>query len=255
MRKPIVAGNWKLHGSKAFVDELLSGLQTELAKAPQALPDIIVCPPAIYIAQASSAVQGAAIPVSVGGQNAAQHEKGAYTGEIAPGFLKDTGCSYVILGHSERRELFGETDAVIADKVALALESDLTPILCVGETLQQREAGETLHVVTTQLQAVVERVGIQAFARLVIAYEPVWAIGTGVTATPEQAQDVHQRIRAYLADQDATVAAGIRILYGGSVKPENAATLFAAADIDGGLIGGASLNVSDFVAICRAAAG
>lgn len=251
MRKPFVAGNWKLHGSQAFVSELLTALKASLGGADNAV-DVVVCPPSIYVPQAVSELVDS--PIGVGAQNCAAFSQGAYTGEIAPEFLRDFGCAYVILGHSERRELFAETDADIAAKVALAQSVGLTPILCIGESQSEREAGETLNRVTQQLQAVIDHVGIQAFAQVVVAYEPIWAIGTGLTATPEQAQEVHKGIRDYLAQQDSAIAAGVRILYGGSVKADNAATLFACEDIDGGLIGGASLKAQDFAAICKAAA-
>lgn len=251
MRKSIVAGNWKLHGSQAFVNDLLGELTQSLSDLDQSAVDVVVCPPAIYIPQALAILEGRGI--YVGAQNASDQQQGAYTGEIAPDFLADFGCQYVILGHSERREYYGETDDVIAAKVALAQSLNLTPILCIGETLAERDAGDTLQRVTHQLQAVIDVVSIQAMAKLVIAYEPIWAIGTGLTATPEQAQEVHQGIRQFLANHDAAVADAVQILYGGSVKADNAATLFGCPDIDGGLIGGASLKAADFAAICHAA--
>lgn len=255
MRKSLVAGNWKMNGNKSSIDLLMDGLLSGLTSGSNTASesiDILVCPPTVYLSQVSDKVMQSA--VNVGAQNVSQFESGAYTGELSLAMLKDFDCSYAIVGHSERRSLFGETDAQVADKCAAALEAGITPILCVGESLEQRDAGEALAVVTTQVQTVVERCGIAAFNTAVIAYEPVWAIGTGRTATPEQAQEVHAAIRAVLHDVDAEVAAATRILYGGSVGAANAAELFAQRDIDGGLVGGASLKVDDFLAICTAAA-
>jgi len=211
-----------------------------------------VCPPFPYLASVASQLQGSA--VELGAQNVSEHQAGAYTGEVASRMLRDVGCRYVIVGHSERRALYGESSAQVAEKMAAALGAGLVPILCVGEMLEEREAGSTEEVVGEQLGAALERSGIAAFKGSVIAYEPVWAIGTGKTATPEQAQDVHRYIRSVLAEQDASVAETVQILYGGSVKGDNAAGLFAMPDIDGGLIGGASLKPADFLAIARAAA-
>jgi len=211
-----------------------------------------VCPPFPYLASVASQLQGSA--VELGAQNVSEHQAGAYTGEVASRMLRDVGCRYVIVGHSERRALYGESSAQVAEKMAAALGAGLVPILCVGEMLEEREAGSTEEVVGEQLGAALERSGIAAFKGSVIAYEPVWAIGTGKTATPEQAQDVHRYIRSVLAEQDASVAETVQILYGGSVKGDNAAGLFAMPDIDGGLIGGASLKAADFLAIARAAA-
>jgi triosephosphate isomerase len=192
--------------------------------------------------------------VMVGAQNVSEHESGAYTGEVSPSMLLDCGCKYVIVGHSERRTLYGESSGDVAIKFKSALAAGLRPILCVGETLEERQANNTVTVVDEQLNAVIDEVGIAAFEAAVIAYEPVWAIGTGMTATPEQAQDVHQHIRELLASRDANIAETIQILYGGSMKGENAAGLLAKPDIDGGLIGGASLKAADFLAIAEAAA-
>lgn len=255
MRKSLVAGNWKMNGNKvsidALMDGLVSGLNSGAVPASESI-DILVCPSTVYLSQvADKAAQSA---IEVGAQNVSQFESGAYTGELSLAMLKDFNCSYAIVGHSERRSLFGETDAHVADKCAAALNAGVTPILCVGESLEQRDAGEALTVVTAQVLAVIERCGIAAFNTAVIAYEPVWAIGTGRTASPEQAQEVHAAIRAVLYDADAEVAAATRILYGGSVGAANAAELFAQRDIDGGLVGGASLKVDDFLAICSAAA-
>lgn len=239
-----------MHGSKAMVLTLV----TELVERTERLTgvDIAVCPPAIYIDFVKSALGNSR--VAIGGQNMSEiADQGAYTGEISALMLKDMGCKYVVLGHSERRALFGEVDAQVAAKVAVALQNDLTPILCVGETLEQRELGVTEQVIAQQLSAVLDVVGVKNFAKVVVAYEPVWAIGTGKTASPEQAQAVHAFIRQQISMLDAAVAQKVIIQYGGSVKPDNAAELFAQPDIDGGLIGGASLNASDFIAICEAA--
>ena len=249
MRNFLVAGNWKMHGDDASNRELVAGI---IEGAPAAdNVSLLVCPPFPYLASVASQLQGSA--VELGAQNVSEHEAGAYTGEVAPAMLRDVGCRYVIVGHSERRALYGESSVQVAEKMAAALGAGLVPILCVGEMLEEREAGRTEAVVGKQLAAAVERNGIAAFKGAVIAYEPVWAIGTGKTATPEQAQDVHRYIRSGLAEQDASVAETVQILYGGSVKGDNAAGLFGMPDIDGGLIGGASLKAADFLAIARAA--
>ena len=239
-----------MHGDDASNRELVAGI-VEGAPAADNV-SLLVCPPFPYLASVASQLQGSA--VELGAQNVSEHEAGAYTGEVAPAMLRDVGCRYVIVGHSERRALYGESSAQVAAKMAAALGAGLVPILCVGEMLEEREAGRTEAVVGEQLAAALERNGIAAFKGSVIAYEPVWAIGTGKTATPEQAQDVHRYIRSVLAEQDASVAETVQILYGGSVKGDNAAGLFAMPDIDGGLIGGASLKPADFLAIARAAA-
>jgi triosephosphate isomerase len=249
MRNFLVAGNWKMHGDDAANRELVAGI---LDGAPASdRVSLLVCPPYPYLASVASQLAGSS--VALGAQNVSEHEAGAYTGEVAPGMLIDVGCRYAIVGHSERRTLYGESSARVAEKMAAALGAGLVPILCVGETLEEREAGRTEQVVAGQLGAAIERNGIAAFAAAVIAYEPVWAIGTGMTATPEQAQDVHRYIRSVLAAKDASVAENVQILYGGSVKGDNAAGLFGMPDIDGGLIGGASLKAADFLAIARAA--
>jgi len=214
--------------------------------------DLLVCPPYPYLSAVAEQVKGSA--VKVGAQTVSEYESGAYTGEVAPGMLKDIGCEYVIVGHSERRAIYGETSDQVAAKFLAAQAAGMTPILCVGETLEEREAGTTENVVDEQLGTVVEAAGIKAFANAVVAYEPVWAIGTGVTATPQQAQDVHKHIRSQLSARDAGIADRVQILYGGSMKGENAAGLLAMPDIDGGLIGGASLKAEDFLAIAAAAA-
>jgi triosephosphate isomerase len=249
MRKFLVAGNWKMHGDDSSNRELVAGI---LEGAPTSENvSLLVCPPYPYLASVSSQLQGSG--VQLGSQNVSEHEAGAYTGEVAPAMLRDVGCRYAIVGHSERRTLYGETSAQVAEKMAAALGGGLMPILCIGETLEERESGSTEKVVGEQLSAAIGRNGIAAFATSVIAYEPVWAIGTGKTATPEQAQDVHRYIRSVLAEHDAAVAENVQILYGGSVKGDNAAGLFGMPDIDGGLIGGASLKPADFLAIARAA--
>lgn len=250
MRQLFVAGNWKMHGDKASIKTLVTGLNAQAERASNA--KVAICPPAPYIDFAKTCLEDNQI--ALGGQNiAVEPVQGAYTGEMSAAMLKDLSCQYVILGHSERRAIYGETDADVAAKVETALAAGLTPILCVGETLEEREAGQLEQVISTQMNAVINQVGIQAFTNVVIAYEPVWAIGTGKTASAEQAQEVHAFIRGLMAKQDADVAADVIIQYGGSVKPNNAKELFSQPDIDGGLIGGASLNADDFMAICQAA--
>ena len=250
MRDILVAGNWKMNGNSAANAELVAGI---IAGVPGGSGfSLLVCPPYPYLAAVVAQTEGSA--VSVGAQNVSEHEKGAFTGEVAPGMLSDLGCKYVIVGHSERRALYGETSAQVAAKFQAAQAAGLTPILCVGETLEEREAGTTESVVVEQLDAVLDVAGIDALATAVIAYEPVWAIGTGMTASPEQAQDVHRHIRGRLEALNADIAAGVQILYGGSMKGDNAAGLLAKPDIDGGLIGGASLKAEDFLAIAAAAA-
>jgi len=212
--------------------------------------DVVVCAPAVYLAALSA---GAAGGIDIGAQDVSERDPGAYTGDVAAAMLVDVGCRWVIVGHSERRQLHGEDDTIVAAKAEAALKAGLRPIVCVGEALAEREAGRTQEVVLRQLDAVLARIGAAALARGALAYEPVWAIGTGRTATPAQAQDVHAVLRARTAVGDPAAADGLRILYGGSVKPSNAAELFGQPDIDGGLIGGASLVAEDFAAICAAA--
>jgi triosephosphate isomerase len=247
MREYLIAGNWKMNGSReaatALVGAILDGAQGLGCK-------LLICPPFPYLVPVGAQLEGTA--VALGAQNVSEHAPGAYTGEVAAAMLRDVGCEYVIVGHSERRSLMGETDERVAAKFAAAQDAGLVPILCVGETLEQREQGRTERVVDAQLDAVLERAGIAAFDRAVLAYEPVWAIGTGRTATPEQAQAVHLHLRQRLAAEDAGVAERVRILYGGSVKGDNAAGLLSMPDIDGGLIGGASLKAEEFLAIARA---
>ncbi len=250
MRKCIVAGNWKMNGNLAANAELVTGLLS--AGFGSDCVDVLVCPPAVYIPQVAALLQGREI--SLGAQNASAFEKGAYTGDISLSMLAEFGVRYVILGHSERRALFGEDDAQVADKFRAVVAAGITPIICIGETLEERQAGQTLDVVSRQLRAVLEVADKATLANAVVAYEPVWAIGSGLTATPEQAQEVHQALRSLIAEYDAAAALKIRILYGGSVTADSAAQLFAKPDIDGGLVGGASLKAKDFLAICSAAA-
>jgi triosephosphate isomerase len=238
-----------MNGTLAANQALLQKLVPDLARV--AGVKCAICAPFPYLAQVQQLLSGSG--VAWGAQNISQFDAGAYTGEVSGSMLVDFGCRYVIVGHSERRTLFGETSDIVAQKYAAALKAGLMPILCVGETLAEREAGSTQSVVSAQLDAVMSRSGAASFAHAVIAYEPVWAIGTGKTATPEQAQAVHEYIRARIAKEDASVAERVQVLYGGSVKGANAAQLFAMKDIDGGLIGGASLDAAEFVAICQAA--
>ncbi|OYY92619.1 MAG: triose-phosphate isomerase [Hydrogenophilales bacterium 28-61-23] len=248
MRRKLVAGNWKMHGSLAENEALLSGL---LAGMGNVKAGVAVCVPFPYLAQVQSILANS--PIAWGAQNMSQQAKGAFTGEVSASMLTDFGCAYVIVGHSERRAIYGESDELVAEKFAAVQAAGMTPILCVGETLVEREGGITESVVARQLDAVIAKCGVMSLAKSVVAYEPVWAIGTGKTASPEQAQAVHAYIRAKLRDLDATVADGLVIQYGGSVKANNAVELFGQPDIDGGLIGGAALNVEEFLAICRAA--
>ena len=249
MRVKFVAGNWKMNGNLATNRVLLDELVGIVGRIPGVKS--AVCPPYPYLAQAQQVLSGSGI--TWGAQDVSQFDSGAYTGEVSGAMLVDFGCRYVIVGHSERRTLFGETSELVAEKFAAALKAGLTPIVCFGETLREREAGSTEAVVAAQLRAVLERNGVQSFAHAVIAYEPVWAIGTGKTASPEQAQAVHAFIRKSLAAKDAAIAEKVQVLYGGSVKAGNAAELFAMPDIDGGLIGGASLDAQEFSKICGAA--
>ena len=246
MRRTLVVGNWKMNGSRTVNAELLAALTSA---GPWA-GDVAVCPPYPYLADVAARLQGSAI--GWGAQDCSSFESGAHTGEVSAAMLAELGCSYVINGHSERRAHHGESDQRVADKARAALAHRLTPIVCVGETLAEHEAGQTAAVVRRQLAAVIATLGDE-LSKIVVAYEPVWAIGTGKTATPDQAQAVHALLRVQLAAATSQ-AGGMKILYGGSVKPDNAALLFAQPDIDGGLIGGASLNAADFAAICRAAA-
>ncbi|NCT68022.1 MAG: triose-phosphate isomerase [Rhodanobacteraceae bacterium] len=246
MRRPLVAGNWKMHGTRAMADELVG----QVAAASPMPAELVVLPPFPYLEGLVARHGG---QIAFGAQDVSAHAQGAYTGEVAAAMLKDVGCTYVLVGHSERRQYHAESDECVAAKFVAAQAAGLIPILCVGETLAEREAGATEAVIGRQLEAVIARAGIAAFAQAVVAYEPVWAIGTGRTASPEQAQAIHAFMRDKIAAQDATIANSLRLLYGGSVKPANAAELFGQADVDGGLIGGASLLAADFLAIGAAA--
>lgn len=248
MRRKIVAGNWKLQGSRGFASalmgELVAGLECTTAQ-------LLVIPPCPYIPLLATEFAGSGI--AIGAQDVSVHAKGAYTGEVAASMLVDVGATHVLVGHSERRQYHGETSGLVAAKFKAALEAGLVPVLCVGETLDEREAGQMEQVIASQLQPVIDLVGADGLGRGVVAYEPVWAIGTGKTASPEQAQAVHAFIRGVVAAADATIADSLSILYGGSVKPDNASELFAQPDVDGGLVGGASLVAGDFLAIAAAA--
>lgn len=254
MRKTLIAGNWKMHGSLASIESLVNGIKSQLDSNWQS--DVLVCPPSLYIDKTIQLAQDSKI--SVGGQNLSEQEQGAFTGEISGDMLKDLGANYVLVGHSERRSLYNESNALVAEKFAKALEKGLVPVLCVGETLEQRENGTTMEVVKSQIDAVLDfyqdkSAGLEKLGQGVIAYEPVWAIGTGVTASPEQAQETHAEIRGYLSTMNQSVAEKVQILYGGSMKAANAEELLAQNDIDGGLIGGASLKADEFIAICKIA--
>ena len=248
-RRPLIAGNWKLNGSRESVASLATAIRNATAEDSS---DVLVCPAFVHLADVQDILKGSA--VSLGAQNCAAEESGAFTGEVSAQMLLEFGCEYVIVGHSERRALFGESSEQVALRCVAAQSSGLTPILCVGETLVERENGEVESVVGRQLDALLSISGVAAFSSLVVAYEPVWAIGTGKSATPEQAQAVHALLREKIARLDSSIAASLRILYGGSVKPDNAQTLFSQPDIDGALIGGAALDADAFLAICRAAA-
>ncbi|WP_424947754.1 triose-phosphate isomerase [Candidatus Spongiihabitans sp.] len=248
MRTPLIAGNWKMNGDQAMAQALCR----EITAGAQTLSgvEVLLCPPFTLLPVVESAIAGSAC--QLGAQDMDINENGAFTGQISAAMLKDCGCQYVILGHSERRSIYGESDLLVAQKVAAAVAGGLTAILCVGESQAERASAITEQVIERQVQAVIDIVGISSFNHIVIAYEPVWAIGSGLTATPQQAQQVHDFIRRRLARDDAAVAAACRILYGGSMKPDNAGDLLAQADIDGGLIGGAALKAQDFLKICHA---
>jgi triosephosphate isomerase len=249
MRRKLVAGNWKMHGSRAANSALIESVLADLATDSVSC---VVCPPFVYLQDVWRLLRGE--HVSMGAQDVCAEASGAHTGEVAASMLKDVGCEYVLVGHSERRAIYAEDDTLVARKFAAVQVAGLAPVLCVGESLAEREAGQTHSVVGRQLDAIIALSGVAALERAVLAYEPVWAIGTGRTASPEQAQDVHAFIRGRIAAQDANIAAGLRILYGGSVKAGNAREIFAMPDVDGGLIGGASLKAEEFVAIVAAAA-
>lgn len=249
MRQPLVAGNWKMNGSRASIHELLDGVKVGMSEVKTA--EVAVCSPHIFLCDVQQQLDGST--VAWGGQDISVYESGAYTGETAGSMLAEFGCKYVIIGHSERRTCHGETDQVVAEKFVVARKAGLVPILCIGETLEERESGTTEEVVGRQIDAVVTHCGVEMLGEGVVAYEPVWAIGTGKTASPEQAQEVHAFIRGRIAAASLLVAGELRILYGGSMNPGNAAKLLAQPDIDGGLIGGASLKAEDFLAVAIAA--
>ncbi len=251
MRKPLVMGNWKLNGTKESVTALVKAL-TEPADKASGKADVAVCSPAVFIGMVEQLAAGSKL--QYGSEDCDIHTKGAFTGENSPVMLREFGCTYAIVGHSERRDYHKESNEYVAQKYQAAQANGLIPVLCIGESAEQFDAGETMNVVKAELKAVIDLCGIDSFKNAVIAYEPIWAIGTGKTATPEIAQNVHASIRAYLAEFSAEVADGVRILYGGSCNAKNAAELFAQQDIDGGLIGGASLKAPDFTTIIEAAA-
>jgi len=247
MRKTIVAGNWKMNASKDSVESLVTDI---LSGASDVSAEIIVCAPFPYLSQVEVLIEGSSL--MLGAQNLNLNASGAFTGEVSAEMIKDFGANHVIVGHSERRSLYGETSEIVAEKTKAAIDSGLTPILCLGESLDQRESGKTESVVSEQLNKVIKMVGIEAFNNIIVAYEPVWAIGTGMTATPEQAQAVHKFIRDLLASSSQDIADKTTILYGGSMNAGNAVELISCADIDGGLIGGAALKAEDFLQICKA---
>lgn len=250
MRRNIVAGNWKLHGSRHFASDLVGRLAAAL---PLPGVEVVVLPPLPYLSDLIEDFEHAAL--AFGAQDVSSNQEGAYTGEVSAQMLVDVGATYGLVGHSERRQYHGETSEHVARKFLAAVNAGLRPILCVGESLEQREAGQTESVIASQLEPVLKLVSVAAFEDAVVAYEPVWAIGTGLTATPGQAQQVHAFIRGVVAAHDARIGDSLPILYGGSVKPENAADLFSQPDVDGGLVGGASLVAENFLAIASAAAG
>ena len=249
MRQKIVAGNWKLHGSRQFATDLVGQVAAGL---PLPGVSVVILPPLPYLGDLVEDFEDTAL--AFGAQDVSSNEKGAYTGEVSASMLVDVGATHGLVGHSERRQYHNESNELVARKFVAAINAGLIPVLCVGETLEQREAGQTESVIAAQLGPVLDLAGAQAFAKAVVAYEPVWAIGTGLTATPAQAQAVHAFIRGVVAERDARIADSLSILYGGSVKPDNAAELFSQPDVDGGLVGGASLVAADFLAIARAAA-
>ncbi len=246
MRPSLIAGNWKMNGNLQSAIDLVEGIMAgDAGKA-----ELAICPPAVYLMKVGGML--AQSKIALGAQNVCDREAGAFTGEIAASMLRECGCRYALVGHSERRSLYAESDQLVAARFAMALQAELTPILCVGETLEERERGATESVVGRQIDAVIETSGIEGIAQSVIAYEPVWAIGTGQVATPEQAQAVHAFIREKFAQLDGGVAQKVQILYGGSMNPANASELLSQSDIDGGLIGGAALKADDFLAIAQA---
>ncbi|TPQ27988.1 triose-phosphate isomerase [Methylomonas sp. HW2-6] len=246
MRRSLIMGNWKMNGSREEGQKLAQALADGLGNVEQ---EVAVCVPFVYLSDIRTIL--ASSPIALGAQNVADQAAGAYTGEVSAAMLADVGCKYALVGHSERRSYYGDTNASVAKRFAQALSKGVVPVLCVGETLEEREQDKTFQVVDEQLDAVIAEAGIEAFEKAVIAYEPVWAIGTGKVATDEQAQEVHQYIRKRIADRNAAIAEKVQILYGGSVKPDNAKGLFAQPDIDGGLVGGASLDAKGFLQICH----
>ncbi|MDC1536196.1 triose-phosphate isomerase [Candidatus Thioglobus sp.] len=247
MRKTIIAGNWKMNASKASVKSLIDGILSGMEGVNS---EVLVCVPFPYMSQVESLIEGSNL--KLGAQNININSSGAFTGEVSANMIKDFGAKHVIVGHSERRSLYGETSSVVAEKTKAAIDAGLSPLLCVGESLEQREAGKTETVVAEQINAVMELVGIESFDSIIIAYEPVWAIGTGMTATPEQAQAVHFFVRNLLGESSENIAQKTPILYGGSMNAGNAVELISCPDIDGGLIGGAALKAEDFLQICKA---
>ncbi|MEY3038207.1 MAG: hypothetical protein RL143_774 [Pseudomonadota bacterium] len=250
MRRPLIMGNWKMNGSSMANESLLTGLMSQVSSLQGV--DIAVCPPAVYLGQVLELVAGTSI--DVGAQNLSEQKSGAFTGEISGDMLRDLGVTYTLVGHSERRSLYGETNELVAAKTLKALEIGLVPVLCVGETLEERKSGQMDAVLAGQINAVIDLCGADTFGQIIVAYEPVWAIGTGETATPQQAQDAHAFIRGLIAAQSPAIAERVTILYGGSMNEKNAAELLAMADVDGGLVGGASLKADSFATICKAAA-
>ncbi len=246
MRRSLIMGNWKMNGSREEGVQLAKALADGLGNVSQ---EVAVCVPFVYLSDVRGALAGS--PIALGAQNVADQASGAYTGEVSASMLADCGCKYALVGHSERRSYYGDTSQTVASRFCQALKQNVIPVLCVGETLEEREQERTFQVVDEQLDAVIEAAGIEAFEKAVIAYEPVWAIGTGKTASDEQAQEVHQYIRRRIADRSQAIAEKVQILYGGSVKPDNAKALFAMPDIDGGLVGGASLDANGFLQICH----
>ena len=246
MRQPLIMGNWKMNGSRQDGLQLAKALAEGLGQVNQ---EVAVCVPFVYLSDIHNALAGS--PIAVGAQNVADQAAGAYTGEVSASMLADCGCKYALVGHSERRSYYGDSNESVAARFCQALKQNVIPVLCVGETLEEREQDRTFVIVDEQLDAVINAAGIESFANAVIAYEPVWAIGTGKTASDEQAQEVHQYIRTRIAERNQMIADNLQILYGGSVKPDNAKGLFAMPDIDGGLVGGASLDAKGFLQICH----
>lgn len=247
VRRPVVIGNWKMNGSLPFI----SGIMADLLDEPYGELDVYICPPVVYLDLCDRLAHGS--PIQLGAQNCSDKRNGAFTGEVSPLMIKDLGCNLVLVGHSERRQMFGETNKRCAKKLKAVVDAGMTPVLCIGETLEERNEHLTLKVVKEQLESVIELDGIKLFENAMIGYEPVWAIGTGLSANADQVQEVHAAIRETLSQYDAKIAQEIRILYGGSVNPDNVEELFALEDVDGGLVGGASLHAENFKLICRAA--